>query len=1021
MSTPAPSIPTLIDPKALEATIAANLGPAATVAMDLAPEATISPAARPPDDAVRSSLSAGIVAGGYTLGAELGRGGLGQVNLATQNVFERTVAVKRLLLESGDRDAVLKFYAEAVVTAGLAHPNIVPIYDLAVGKDGKLQLVMKCVEGTSWRDLLHPRNPQHHAAAAQLTLDDHLDILLKSCDAVSFAHGRGILHRDIKPENVMIGSFGEVQVMDWGCAVAFGSHRHPDVVPRKDDITLIAGTPAYMAPEMIRAEAASIGPHSDVYLLGATLYEVLTLSRPHQGETVYTLLASALKQPVEPPAQRSPLRDIPDELGQICLDALAAEISVRIPTVAILSQRLKEYRTHAQAAKLATTARKHLASATSDPAEAGEHLRKAIGAVDHALAIWPAWTAGQELQARAVLAYAQYCLDTGAYAQASTSGSLAATLSAQLPAGDAAVQEAHSVVQRAARAAAAQAARQRTVRRMRTALAGAAVLIAVGLAVGIWLISAEQRKTATERDRAQRARGQAESALQALTDEQRKRAEDQRTFAPALLAQARKALDQRQFDGAAKAIDMALSFDPQLVGAHALRTNLLASRRDYAGALASLGPWLALAPADLNANRLKTLCTEAARSAVVPMQIDIAFGELFTAQRLFTLAEGRSLLSTQLLYIYKERIERDFPSTSRGIAMVAGDTVATPLPGHPGGFADRADIVDLAPLEGIPFSTLTLTRTGITDLKPLSGMPIEHLFIDHTRIAQLQPLADAPLNELDLSSTQVVDLAPLKGRKLHILQANGNPGIASLLPLTGMPLEQLDIGGSSISDLTPLKGMSLISLVAEPCPKLISVEPLHGMPLTVLHLGGGPLHDLSPLRGMPLLHLVCTSCTVSDLSPLKGMAITTLDLSNTQVAQLAPLTGMPLDELWLGSCPVKDLSPLDGMRLRTLGVSGCPVTDLTALRGMQLRILFLNDSAVTDLNQVADLPLETLCLQPFKGRTWLGLERLRSSKTLRRLGPWTDHGVPTAAEFWKMYDNGDLTRDNAAPTGAPSF
>jgi len=201
---------------------------------------------------------------GYDLKEELGRGGLGSVHLAQQQAFDRAVAIKRLLVQ-GDRMAAMKFYAEAVATAALEHPNIVPVHDLLSDQQGRLQLVMKRVEGRTWKHLLHPTKAE---AAETLTLDDHLDILVKVVEAVSFAHDKGFLHRDLKPDNVMVGAHGEVLVMDWGCAVAFGDHHQHPIVPRVEEIDQITGTPAYMAPEMVLIEQHATGPHSDVYLLG---------------------------------------------------------------------------------------------------------------------------------------------------------------------------------------------------------------------------------------------------------------------------------------------------------------------------------------------------------------------------------------------------------------------------------------------------------------------------------------------------------------------------------------------------------------------------------------------------------------------------------------------------------------------------------------------------------------------------------------------------------------------------------
>jgi hypothetical protein len=135
------------------------------------------------------ALAQSLVSSGYLLCEELGRGGLGQVNAAMQRVFGRTVAIKQLVDGVTSDRAITKFVAEALIAALLEHPNIVPIHDLIVAADGRLQLVMKRVEGLSWGSLLSPETAYQRAYSQSMTLDDHLDILMKVCDAIAFAHG----------------------------------------------------------------------------------------------------------------------------------------------------------------------------------------------------------------------------------------------------------------------------------------------------------------------------------------------------------------------------------------------------------------------------------------------------------------------------------------------------------------------------------------------------------------------------------------------------------------------------------------------------------------------------------------------------------------------------------------------------------------------------------------------------------------------------------------------------------------
>ncbi|MBL8848244.1 MAG: serine/threonine protein kinase, partial [Planctomycetaceae bacterium] len=216
----------------------------------------------------------------YELLNIIGEGGVGVVYAARQNSIDRMVAVKMLKPQAADSESPHdKFLSEAVVTGELEHPNIVPIYDLGSTTDGTLFYSMKRVQGTPW-----------DRAMARKSLAENLEILMKVCDAVAFAHSRGVIHRDLKPENVMLGGFGEVLVMDWGIALIAPVDGQSRNIRQS---ATMGGTPAYMAPEMVTGPLERVSPASDVYLLGALLYEIVTGLAPHNGATIMDCLYSA--------------------------------------------------------------------------------------------------------------------------------------------------------------------------------------------------------------------------------------------------------------------------------------------------------------------------------------------------------------------------------------------------------------------------------------------------------------------------------------------------------------------------------------------------------------------------------------------------------------------------------------------------------------------------------------------------------------------------------------------------------
>ncbi len=282
----------------------------------------------------------------FELGALIGAGGMGEVRSARQSALDRTVAVK--FLKDG-KESSTHLLQEAIVTGRLEHPNIIPVHVLALTTDGEPFFAMKRVEGTPWS----------HSLKAGRPLVEHLEVLQRVCDAVGFAHARGVVHRDLKPDNVMLGTFGEVYVVDWGLAVSL---EDDGVLPPAKDAG-VAGTPGYMAPEMVDAKGV-LSAQSDVYLLGAVLHEIVTGRPPHEGDDPVKQLLSAWRGPV--------LRfdaSVPLELVTICQKALAYAPRDRFASAAALKEALTAFLRHREALELYAQARarlKQLEQAVSD-------------------------------------------------------------------------------------------------------------------------------------------------------------------------------------------------------------------------------------------------------------------------------------------------------------------------------------------------------------------------------------------------------------------------------------------------------------------------------------------------------------------------------------------------------------------------------------------------------------------------------------------------------------------------------
>lgn len=280
-------------------------------------------------------VRAARLADGLALGNTIGEGGMGIVRVAEQRSLGRRVAVKTLKPESRSERATLRLLREAWVTGSLEHPNIVPVYDLGLGQDGEPIIVLKLIEGRPWSEVA--RDASAVTSTGDL-LEHNLRIFIQVCNAVSLAHARGVIHRDLKLENVMIGRFGEVYLVDWGIAVSL----RPDPtgrMPLATDATEMAGTPAYMAPEML-GNGAPLSERTDTYLLGSILHELLVGKPPHAGDNLRAIIASIVVSNVNLPPS------VPRELAAIVKRATSREPAARFGSAEELRDRVEWYLRH---------------------------------------------------------------------------------------------------------------------------------------------------------------------------------------------------------------------------------------------------------------------------------------------------------------------------------------------------------------------------------------------------------------------------------------------------------------------------------------------------------------------------------------------------------------------------------------------------------------------------------------------------------------------------------------------------
>ena len=318
----------------------------------------------------------------YELLEEIGSGAMGMIYAARQKGVDRTVALKTIKSDvEKNHENIEKFLYEAQITGDLDHPNIVPIHELGAGADGTLFYSMKLVKGTPWQDVM-----------VHKSVDENLDILMKVADALSFAHSRGVIHRDLKPENVMLGDYGEVLLMDWGLAVNLN----------KQSNFAFGGTPAYMAPEMAYHLVPQISFTSDVYLLGAVLYQIVSGYPPHPGESAQSCLEAAARNELVPSVRQ-------DGLTAIAVRAMATHPNQRYASVGEFQEGIRQYRRHAESVTMTRRAQEALEVAMRD----GDYdaFSRAIFGFQDAIDLWPENQAAVQGLAHSRIEFGRHALE----------------------------------------------------------------------------------------------------------------------------------------------------------------------------------------------------------------------------------------------------------------------------------------------------------------------------------------------------------------------------------------------------------------------------------------------------------------------------------------------------------------------------------------------------------------------------------------------------------------------------------
>jgi serine/threonine protein kinase len=685
----------------------------------------------------------------YVLQGEIARGGMGAVLRAMDCDIRREVAVK-YLLDQADPRMKARFVEEAQVTGQLEHPNIVPIHELGVDAQKRLFFSMKRVRGHSLAGVLDELRTYPRASEREYPLSRLLTIFVGVCQALAYAHSRGVIHRDLKPANVMVGDFGEVYVMDWGLAKVLpegaapaqseglppGWEDAPSTAPiltsREGDALTqdgaVLGTPAFMSPEQAAGHVHTLDRRSDIYALGALLYALLTLEPPVEKGPLLDVLRRVREGQVLPPEQRAPQRaragKIPRELSAVAMKALAKRPEDRYPRVEDLRRDIERFQEGRSVSAREDTIRQALVKFVKrnkafSAMTAVAFLLLLAGAAGIARA-W--WETGQ--------AYAAY-----------------------------------------------QQEQEEKHRRSREAVPA----------------FVEAARLAIERRRYPSARTQLDLALEYDPDR-----------ADARLLRGQLLILEKEFAAARQELAHYLRQRPRDALAARLHYFCGRDRPDDPGNLLTLAQILeqqnSPALADGLLRRYGGDATEARRFLLKLYQkrIDAAWPALGSNLSLDATGIFRLKLANCKQVTHLAPLE-GMPLSWLSLRYCAGIRDLSPLQDMPLTYLDLlrcAQVRDLTPLKGMPLTMLSLADCSLVeDLTPLKGMPLDSLMLSgECKVRDLSPLKGMPLTSLSLERRNLIhDLSPLAGMKLHWLDIRNCGAITDLSPLQGMNLTTISL------------------------------------------------------------------------------------------------------------------------------------------------------------------------------------------------------------------------------------
>ncbi len=916
-----------------------------------------------------------------------------------------------VMLKEDELSSSPRFIQEARIAANLEHPNIVPVHDIGVDESGKPYFTMKLISGETLASILRKLAGGSKDYLKKYNLFNLLQIFQKVCDAIAFAHSKGVIHLDIKPENIQVGEYGEVLVVDWGLAKILGAKsddtgniisQSPQEVEGKSSALsqnigdssvkftmdgVIKGTPGYMAPEQALGRNSEKDSSTDVFSLGATLYSILTLHLPFEGENSRQILIATVSGNFIPPRKRSPELEIPKALESVAMKAMALNPGDRYQSVDELSSEISSYlggfATMAEHAGLARQlwllVRRHRAVSV-------------IAAVMALFAIvsglWIRHSQLNELRARAESA------ESAQKAAEATHREDAAKLKLfeeekkraeeWLPVVDLDFARGDKLDPRFK----VLGCRDFDLKAYEEVPEPERVSVADGM---LKLLPCQWRTIVRwEEDISEEAKVEVTLVRTEKIDLGIDISGDTMDgYRLRIMRSDDGNLNHVEFETVSRGYwellhtcNVVLSPDsPEYVFCLWRSGNTFNATLDGKKIMEYEDP---LAPRgkrhrSLAVSRFSGQGTTLVRRLRIfhrqeASYVDILepgrilmrdgynksaleyFEEIARQPREESIRQEAAYLVALAVPVEEfekkksmfQQIGKDVKSRFRSRAM----NILCRLLAERGDGTGAGDValeaVKIDPESEAPMLFMETIRPWLKEMNPdnkqatlqrICQLPLKNVRLTHSGMRSLEPLSSIRPRLLDLGGNQISDLSPLRGMPLLQLNCSDNQ-ISDLSPLCGMQLLQLDCWGNQISDLSPLRGMPLVQLDFWG-NQVSDLSPLHGMPLAKLDCWSNQIADLTPLMGMPLAVLNCSDNQIVNLAPLMGMPLTVLNCSNNQIVDLTPLEGMPLTMLNFTGNPISDLSPLQGIPLVKLDIRGVPLNEknLDVVRSLKLKYL----------------------------------------------------------------------------------